>query len=130
MMRALFAIALAAVGIASCSGPTVQPQVMTQPETICYEDNVFSESATQEQTDDGTTVGATLTNKVVESNTKHCSNKPRVEHVMKDIGVVQECRNYYTSYRIKGRTRHVKGLLCKNGSGDWEAVDQRYSYVN
>lgn len=57
-----------------------------------------------------------------------CSDKPRVEHFMKDVGKAQECRNYYTSYRMKGQTRHVKGLLCKFPNGEWQAVDQRYSY--
>ena len=83
-----------------------------------------------ESSDDGTNITSTTSSKITESNTEHCSNKPRIEHVLKDVGVVSECRDYYTSYRIKGRVRHVKGLLCKNGNGDWEAVDQRYSYFN
>ena len=130
-MKALFVISLMAVGIVSCSGPAVTPHTaMVHPETICYEDSILRETVGVESSDDGTNITSTTSSKITESNTEHCSNKPRIEHVLKDVGVVSECRDYYTSYRIKGRVRHVKGLLCKNGNGDWEAVNQRYSYFN
>jgi len=128
-MKSLFIISMIAIGAAACSSAQVEP-VAYQPETICYEDDLFHQSASEELSGDDTDINSELTQKTIESKTKHCSNKPRTEHILKDMGYVQECRNYYTSYRMAGRTRHVKGLLCKNANGEWSAVDQRYSYFN
>jgi len=57
-----------------------------------------------------------------------CTDKPRVEHFVKDTGMAQECRPYDINYSVRGKERNVRGFLCKFPDGSWQAVDGRYAY--
>lgn len=57
-----------------------------------------------------------------------CTDKPRVEHFVKDTGIAEECKPYYINYFIKNREVNVKGFMCKFPDGSWQAVDGRYAY--
>lgn len=57
-----------------------------------------------------------------------CTDKPRVEHFVKDTGMAEDCRPYDIVYSVRGKARNVKGFLCKFPDGSWQAVDGRYAY--
>lgn len=57
-----------------------------------------------------------------------CSDKPRVEHFVKDVGLAEDCTTYLYNYSIRGTSKNVKAFLCKFPDGSWQAVDGRYAY--
>lgn len=127
-MRTLFAAALIAVGVVGCSSNSTQEPYT--PPVVCYTDDVFHQSAGQATQDEAGAVKASVTNEVVESSTRRCTNKPATEHFVKDTGMAKNCRPYYTTYRVKNQVRHVKAFMCQFADGSWQAVDGRYSYFN
>ena len=70
------------------------------------------------------THGEKLTSKTV----TECSDKPRVEHFVKDTGMAQDCTPYSYQYTNRGTTKNVQAFLCKFPDGSWQAVDGRYAY--
>lgn len=57
-----------------------------------------------------------------------CSDKPKVNHVTRSAGVASQCRSYTHTVRINGRSKNVKGFLCKFPNGRWEPVNGAFSY--
>ena len=57
-----------------------------------------------------------------------CSDKPRIEHFVKDTGLAEDCTTFYYNYSIRGNAKHVQAFLCKFPDGSWQAVDGRYAY--
>ena len=65
----------------------------------------------------------------VNSNTLvECTDKPKVEHFVKDAGIAKKCRPYQTVVIIRGTQKNVRGFLCQFPDGTWQAVDGRYRY--
>lgn len=57
-----------------------------------------------------------------------CSDKPKVNHVTRSAGVAEQCRSYTHQVLINGRTKNVKGFLCRFPNGVWEPVNGAFSY--
>ena len=57
-----------------------------------------------------------------------CTDKPKINHFLKDAGVATQCRPYKTVINVKGTQKNVQGFLCKYADGSWQAVDGRYAY--
>lgn len=57
-----------------------------------------------------------------------CSDKPKVNHVTRSAGVAEQCRSYTHQVVVNGRTKNVKGFLCKFPNGVWEPVNSAFSY--
>lgn len=66
---------------------------------------------------------------IIDSKTViECSDKPRLEHFVKDTGMAKDCTPYAYNYTNRGTTRYVQAFLCKFPDGSWQAVDGRYAY--
>ena len=75
-MTRLFAVAIMSAAVIGCSS-NVQPQL--HPERQCFTDEVFHESAIQEQGTEGSNVTSKLGNRVVESkNNAALADKTRL----------------------------------------------------
>jgi len=107
-MRLFVVVALAGI-LAGCASKT--------PETLqgqyCYTDQEITKSN-----------GETVSSETIVK----CSDKPKVNHVTRSAGVADTCRTYTHTVRINGRSRNVKGLLCRFSNGVWEPVNRVYSY--
>lgn len=94
-------------------GCSSTPPVVHDDPPYCYTDETIT-------VENGQTVNST---------TKlDCTDKPRVEHFLKDVGIAQRCRSYENRVVINGRYKNVKGFLCEMPDGSWQAVDGRYRY--
>ena len=121
-MTRLFAVALLSATVIGCSS-NVQPQ--PQPERQCFTDEVFHKSATQEQGSAGDNITSSLNNKVVESTTKTCTDRPGIEQFARTQGVAKNCRLWSSSYRVGSQKRFVRGYLCQFPDGSWRSLDSR-----
>mgnify|MGYP001216977326 FL=1 len=61
-------------------------------------------------------------------NITECSDKPRVEHFVKDTGMAKDCTPYRFQYNTRSTVKHVEAFLCRFPDGSWQAVDGRYAY--
>jgi surface antigen len=122
-MTRLFAAAIMSAAVIGCSS-NVQPQLQ-QPERQCFTDEVFHESAIQEQGAEGSKVSSKLGNKVVESKTKTCTDRPGIEQFARTTGVAKNCRLWSSSYRVGSQKRFVRGYLCQFPDGSWRSLDSR-----
>jgi len=59
-----------------------------------------------------------------------CSDKPKVHHLNRDIGVAGQCRSYQKPVvRPNGQTLMIRGVLCRDKiSGAWVPADPNLSY--
>ena len=61
-----------------------------------------------------------------------CSDKPRVEHVVKDVGVASDCRISRPLDTNRGGPKAGETLLCKftdhRGRSTWRPVNAAYAY--
>lgn len=106
-----FYLASIAILISSCSNKS--PQTLTEAgKQYCYIEEVIVER-------DGKTAAESITT---------CTDKPRVEHFVKDSGIAEDCKAFQQTYTFRGRVKNVKGFLCRFPDGSWEAVDGRYAY--
>jgi len=80
----------------------------------------YCHTSSRTELSNGTTVNS---NTVVE-----CSDKPKVNHFVKDVGMAKQCRPYQKTITIQGREKNVQGFLCQFADGSWQAVDGRYRY--
>lgn len=111
MLRSLL-LSLATVSLlTACSGKQVH-LASSEPQ-YCYTDEKI-------QIENG--------QKVNSKTTLDCSDKPRVEHFVKDEGIAKNCRHYQQVVSIKGREKNVQGFLCQFADGSWQAVDGSYAY--
>lgn len=70
-----------------------------------------------------------LNGSTVNSNTVvECSDKPKVEHFVKDTGMAKQCRPYQKQISTRGNIKNVQGFLCQFEDGSWQAVDGNYRY--
>ena len=105
-----FTISLAIITVTSCSQKV--NTLTEQGVPYCYSSEVLVDI-------DGDVNSATIL---------ECTDKPRVEHFVKDTGMAEDCRPYDIAYSVKGKARNVQGFLCKFPDGSWQAVDGRYAY--
>lgn len=70
-------------------------------------------------------------NGVVSTNTRiECSDKPKVHHLNRDIGIAGMCRPYQREVvRPNGHTMNIRGVLCRDKlTGKWVPADPNLSY--
>lgn len=67
---------------------------------------------------------------VSSKTTVNCSDKPKVHHLTRDIGVAGMCRPYQREVvRPNGHTMNIKGVLCRDKiTGKWIPADPNLSY--
>jgi hypothetical protein len=97
--------------LTACAGK--QAQLASSEPQYCYTDETI-------QVENGQTVNS--------KTTLDCTDKPRVEHFVKDTGIAKNCRPYQQTVSIKGRYKNVQGFLCQFADGSWQAVDGSYAY--
>lgn len=113
-MLRLFSILVVLTSMAACSS---KPQyVYNTDDQYCYQttkiftkgDNVSSEGLTE------------------------CTDKPRVEHVVKDIGVASDCRISRPLDTNRGDPKAGETLLCMftdhRGNKTWRPVNAAFAY--
>lgn len=112
-MRSLIILSLLAVTNLALTGCSSTPRVVEQPiGQYCY---------TEEQ--------IVNRNGVVSSETRvECSDKPKINHVVRTQGVAQQCREYVHMIQVGGVNRNVKGFLCRFPNGVWEPVNSAFAY--
>jgi hypothetical protein len=61
-----------------------------------------------------------------------CSDKPRVEHIVKDVGVASDCRISRPLDTSRSNPKAGETLLCKftdhRGQTTWRPVDAAFAY--
>ena len=110
MLRMLLLIATASM-ITACAGK--QATLASADPQYCY-------TVERIVIDNGQTVNS--------KTVLDCSDKPRVEHFVKDTGIAKTCRPYQQIVSIRGREKNVQGFLCQFADGSWQAVDGSYAY--
>lgn len=110
-MYKLILLSFLTISISACSA--------TQQE-VAIDQNKYCNTSSEYRISNGQTVGSEV---LVE-----CTDKPRVEHFVKNQGTATQCRSYNQTVTIKGRQKNVKGFLCQFPDGSWEAVDGSYAY--
>ena len=112
MLRYLLFSIITVSLLAGCSST---PQtVYQQPQQYCYTDEVVKQ-----------------VNGVVSSETvTTCTDKPKVHHLTRDIGVAGMCRPYQREVvRPNGHTMNIRGVLCRDKlTGKWVPADPNLSY--
>lgn len=111
MLKSLVFSIVAISFLSACSSNPAQYSA-TEPQ-YCYTDETI-------QVENGQTVNS--------KTTLNCTDKPRVEHFVKDVGIAKNCRPYQQTVSIKGRYKNVNGFLCQFADGSWQAVDGSYAY--
>ena len=105
----LFSIATASF-LAGCSSIQTAEQPYEPP--YCFTDETIT-------TVDG----------VVSSETKvQCSDRPRVEHFVQDIGVAKRCKHYTLREELNGEEFYDEGIQCQGLDGRWITVNPRGAY--
>lgn len=111
-MFKLLALTSAALIVAGCSGaPKVTYQ---QPQQYCYTDQTIRNS-------NGTVSSDTVLN---------CTDRPKVHHLNRDIGVAGMCRSYEKPvYRPNGSLMMIRGVMCRDKlTGAWVPADPNLAY--
>jgi hypothetical protein len=105
----LFSMATASFLAGCASNDTYQ----TEPQ-YCYTDEVIENT-------NGSVSSKTVTT---------CSDKPKVHHLTRDIGVAGMCRSYNKPVtRSNGQSFVIKGVLCRDKiTGAWVPADPNLSY--
>lgn len=71
----------------------------------------------------------TTENEVVSSKSVvQCSDKPRVEHFVKDIGVAKRCKHYQLQEELNGKMFYDEGIQCQGLDGRWIRVSPNGAY--
>jgi len=71
------------------------------------------------------------TNGMVSTQTRlECSDKPKVHHLSRDIGVAGMCRSYEKQVvRPNGQNMSIRGVMCRDKiTGKWIPADPNLSY--
>ena len=110
-MYKLLAIASIAL-LAGCS--STQEVTYQQPQQYCYTDQTIINN-------DGDVSSKTVLN---------CTDRPKVHHLNRDIGIAGMCRSYEKPVnRANGDTLVIRGVLCRDKiSGAWVPVDPNLAY--
>lgn len=107
----LFKVLLLTSVMAGCASAPREPEL---------DQSQYCHTTSKYELDNGSTVNSNI---LVE-----CTDKPKINHFLKDAGVASQCRPYKTVVTIRGRQKNVQGFLCKYADGSWQAVDGRYAY--
>ena len=71
-------------------------------------------------------------NNVSSEGLTECTDKPRVEHVVKDVGVANDCRMSRPLDTSRNDPKAGKTLLCKftdhRGNATWRPVNEAFAY--
>lgn len=110
-MRTLLLITALTSVLSGCASRTPQPEL---------DQSQYCHTTSQYELNNGSTVSSNI---LVE-----CTDKPKVNHFLKDAGVATQCRPYKTVINVRGTQKNVQGFLCKYADGSWQAVDGRYAY--
>jgi uncharacterized lipoprotein len=102
------------VSIALLSGCSTTHETFQQPEQYCYTDQTIRNT-------DGVVSSDTVLN---------CTDRPKVHHLNRDIGVAGMCRSYEKPVtRPNGSMFVIKGVLCRDKiSGAWVPADPNLAY--
>ena len=103
---------LGAIALVGCS--TTPEIVYQQPQQYCYTDQTIVNE-----------------NDSVSSKTVlNCTDRPKVHHLNRDIGVAGMCRPYQREVvRPNGHTMNIRGVLCRDKlTGKWVPADPNLSY--
>jgi hypothetical protein len=107
---------LAIISILAVAGCSSTPDITYQEEQAPY--------CTTEET-------VVNTNGNVSSQTRlECSDKPKVHHLSRDIGVAGMCRSYEKQVvRPNGQNMSIRGVMCRDKiTGKWIPADPNLSY--
>jgi len=109
-MQRLLALALLLISVTGCS----THQVYQSEQQYCYTEETIVNID-----------GKASTKTVVE-----CSDKPKVHHLNRDIGVAGMCSSYNKQVvRPNGQTMNIKGVMCRDKlTGKWVPADPNLSY--
>ncbi|MDA8897356.1 hypothetical protein N9I97_01145 [bacterium] len=114
MIRLLLLITTCSL-LAACSGKQVY--LASSEAQYCYTDEKI-------QIDNGQTVNS--------KTTVQCSDKPRIEHVVKDSGVASDCRISRPINSNRNNPKAGETLLCKFtdhvGNVTWRPVNEAFAY--
>ena len=79
-----------------------------------------------------TTTIHTKGNNVASEGLTQCTDKPRVEHVVKDVGVASDCRISRPINSNRNDAKAGETLLCKftdpRGNTTWRPVNNAFAY--
>ena len=113
-MIRLVAILGAVLALAACS---------STPQYVYHDDAQYCYQTTTIHTRGDTVSSEGLT---------QCSDKPRVEHVVKDVGVASDCRVSRPLDTNRGDPKAGETLLCKftdhRGQVSWRPVNAAFAY--
>lgn len=89
-------------------------EVYQQEPQYCYTDEVIENT-------NGSVSSKTVTT---------CSDKPKVNHLTRDIGVAGMCRSYNKPVtRSNGQSFVIRGVMCRDKiTGAWVPADPNLSY--
>lgn len=106
------ALASLVILLAGCS--STPKETFQQPQQYCYTDQIIRNS-------DGVVSSETVLN---------CTDKPKVHHLNRDIGVAGMCRSYEKPVtRPNGSTMVIRGVMCRDKiSGAWVPADPNLAY--
>ena len=95
-------------------GGCASKDVYQQEPQYCYTDEVIEN------------INGSVSSKTVTS----CTDKPKVHHLNRDIGVAGMCRSYNKSVtRSNGQMLNIKGVMCRDKiTGAWVPADPSLSY--
>lgn len=110
----MYKLLAASIGIILLAGCSTTHETYQQPEQYCYTDQTIVNN-------DGDVSSKTVLN---------CTDRPKVHHLNRDIGVAGQCRSYTKPItRPNGSTIVIKGVLCRDKiSGAWVPADPNLSY--
>lgn len=96
------------------AGCSTTHETFQQPEQYCYTDQTIVN-------DNNTVSSKTVLN---------CTDRPKVHHLNRDIGVAGMCRSYQKPVnRPNGDTIVIRGVMCRDKiSGAWVPVNPNLSY--
>jgi PBP1b-binding outer membrane lipoprotein LpoB len=96
------------------TGCSTTHETFQQPEQYCYTDQTIVN-------DNNTVSSKTVLN---------CTDRPKVHHLNRDIGVAGMCRSYQKPVnRPNGDTIVIRGVMCRDKiSGAWVPVNPNLSY--
>tara|TARA_B110000503_G_C7092663_1_gene390113 strand:- start:952 stop:1284 length:333 start_codon:yes stop_codon:yes gene_type:complete len=107
-----FLILTSIVVLAGCS--SAPKETFQQPQQYCYTDETVR-----------------INNGEVSSDTVvQCTDKPKVQHLTRDIGVAGMCMSYEKPVtRPNGQMMNIRGVMCRDKiTGKWVSADPNLSY--
>jgi hypothetical protein len=114
MSLKMYKFLVASISIILLAGCSTTHETYQQPQQYCYTDQTIRNT-------DGNISSETVLN---------CTDRPKVHHLNRDIGVAGMCRPYQREVvRPNGHTMNIRGVLCRDKlTGKWVPADPNLSY--